>query len=78
MVKVTVRDRCVKGLIWYRGMDVVYLRLSNWTCLLWTLHSYHTQRTTAFSAMRSSDTLFPNDFQKDFFQMYQATFGDQY
>jgi len=39
MVKVTVRDRCVKGLMWYHGTDVVYPRLSNWTCLQWTLHS---------------------------------------
>jgi len=25
--------------MWYHGMDVVYLWLSNWTCLQWTLHS---------------------------------------
>jgi len=30
-------DRCIKGLMWYHGMDVVYPRLSNWTCLQWTL-----------------------------------------
>ena len=30
-VMVMVRDRCVKGLC--HGMDVVYPRLSNWTCL---------------------------------------------
>jgi len=35
-VKVTVRDQCVKGLMWY---GCTYLRLSNWTCLQWTLHS---------------------------------------
>jgi len=37
-VKVRVRDRCVnsKGL---KSMDVAYPRLSNWTCLQWTLHS---------------------------------------
>jgi len=39
MVKVMVRDQCVKGLKWYHGMDVVYLRLSNWTCMPWILHS---------------------------------------
>jgi len=39
MIKFTVMDQCVKGLMWYHGMDVVYLRLSNWTCLQWTLHS---------------------------------------
>jgi len=33
MVKVMVRDQCVKGLMWYRGMDVVYPWLNNWTCL---------------------------------------------
>jgi len=46
-------------------MDVVYPRLSNWTCLQWKLHSYHTQKTSAFSAMRGSDALFPNDFGED-------------
>jgi len=39
MAKVKVRDRCVKGLMWYHGMEVMYPRLSNMTCLLWTLHS---------------------------------------
>jgi len=38
-VNVTAMDRCVKELMWYHGMDVVYPRLSNWTCLQWTLHS---------------------------------------
>jgi len=38
-VKFTARDRFVKGLMWYNGMDVVYSRLSNWTCMQWTLHS---------------------------------------
>jgi len=38
MVKVMVGDRCVKGLMWY-GIDVVYPRLSIWTCLRCTLHS---------------------------------------
>jgi len=33
-------------------VDVAYSRLSNWTCLRWTLHSYHTQQMSAFSAMR--------------------------
>ena len=34
MVKVTVRDRCVKLLMWYHDIDVVYPGLSNCrTCL---------------------------------------------
>jgi len=66
IVKVTVRDRCVKRLMGCHGMDVVYPWLSNWTCLQWTLHSQHTQWSSAFSAMRGSDALFANDFGEDF------------
>jgi len=25
--------------MWHFGMDAVYLRLTDWTCLQWTLHS---------------------------------------
>jgi len=39
LVKVMVKDRRIKGQMWYHGMDVVYPQLSNWTCLQWTLHS---------------------------------------
>ena len=50
--------------------NVAYPWLSNWTCLQWTLHSQHTQRTSAFSAMRGSDALFPNDFGDDLIVCY--------
>ena len=34
------------------GVDVAYRRLIDWACLQWAVHSYHTQRTSPFAAMR--------------------------
>ena len=65
MVKVTVRDRCVKELMWNHGMDVVYQQLINWTCLQRPLHIQHMQGKCAFFAIRGGDALFSNDFGED-------------
>ena len=44
---------------------VCSIHTAEWTCLQWTVHSYHTQWTSAFSAVRNDDVLFPNDFGDD-------------
>ena len=44
-------------------MDVAYPRLSNGLCSGHSTAS--TQRTSAFSAVRVSDALFPNDLGED-------------
>ena len=60
------------------GMDVAYPRLSNWTCLQWRLRSWHMHGMSAFSAMRRSDALFPNDFGEDLFHVLCCyTFSDK-
>jgi len=50
------------GRMWHCGVDVVYPRLSDWTCLQWTLHSWHTHLASPFSASGVAMRLFQSYF----------------
>jgi len=69
-LKVTVRTDVSRDL---SGVDVAYPWLSNWSCVQWTLHSLHMQRMSAFSSVRDSGTLFPNDSGEDLFKLYYSS-----
>ena len=55
------------------GVDVAYWQLSDWTHLQWALHNYHTQRVSAFSAIKSGNTALSNDFREDLFYIVTHT-----
>jgi len=52
--------------MWHCRVDVAYPQLSDWLHLQWVLRM---KWASPISAMRGSDTLFPNDFGEDLFTM---------